>query len=125
MSEYRRNVGARFVRALVDSFPIFRSMFDEHVSDYGEILPHLFFGDLTAFCVQLLVNKDDVVGTAGLRQLREILDYLENAYAQGGEDVEELISVSFLENFHSGTEEGAQIRQMIGPHLRKQIDIIG
>jgi hypothetical protein len=59
------------------------------------------------------------------RELRDILNYLEKAYAAGDEELRELISVSFLENLPRSGESGAELREMVGPNLRKQLRAIG
>ena len=57
--------------------------------------------------------------------LNDLLGELENAYQSGGEEVEDLISVSFLENLPRPGEAGSQIREMLGPSLHRQLDVIG
>ena len=116
---------ASFVRSIVARFPNLSARLEEHIKDnLGEILPHVFFGDVTRYVLSLLF----AVSGGGLpprRELREILDYLEEAYSGGDEERRELISVSFLENLPRPGEEGAQIREMVGPNLRRQLHVIG
>ncbi len=123
MNKYVINpIQASFVQLLVNHFPILQGMFDEHVADnFGELLPHLFFGDLTRYCIRLSCSKGSDGGAVDLHQLQDILDYLEIAYVEDSEVVGELIAVSFLEDLPRGNEDGSNIRQMVGPSLRKQL----
>ena len=100
------------VRALVARFPSLRPLLEEHVDYYDEILPHVFFGELTPHLVSLL--------PAAGSELRDILALLEETYASDPQ-LQELISVSFLENLPAPDESGAAIRDMLGPALTKQL----
>ena len=113
-----------FVRSLVERFPTLSSMFDEHVKDNGEILPHIFFGDLTRYVVSLLLSG---AGVARRRELEDILRTLEKAYASVGDEdeLQELISVSFLEHLPRPGDEGSEVRSMVGPRLSQQLKLIG
>jgi len=123
MSE--RTTSFSFVRSLATRWPGLGPILEEHINDnFGEILPHVFFGDLTRYVLSLLgeASRGD---EAARRELREILDYLEETYAGGDVELQELIFVSFLENLPRPDEDGAQIREMVGPHLRRQLLVIG
>ncbi len=110
-----------FVREMVARFPGLSALLEEHMKDnFGEILPHLFFGDVTRYVVALLSGGD----LAQRRELRDILDHLERVYASADEELQELIAVSFLENFPRPNEPGAEICGKIGPHLRRQLHVI-
>jgi hypothetical protein len=109
-----------FVRDMVARFPGMGALLEEHIKDNDEILPHVFFGDVTRYVLSLLSDS-----LPQRRELRDILDYLERAYASGDEQLQELIAVSFLENFPFPDEPGAEIRGMIGPHLKRQLHMSG
>ena len=102
------------------------SMLDEHIQDnFGEVLPHVFFGDLTRYVVSLFLGVVQS-GDGGTQQdLRGILDFLEEAYEGGDPEVQELISVSFLEHIPMADEAGWELRKMLGPSLYEQLRIIG
>lgn len=114
-----------FVRSMVARFPSLSALLEAHIKDnLGEMLPHVFLGDVTRYVLSLLL----AVGAGGLparRELRGILDYLEEAFDDGDEELQELISVSFLENLPRPGQTGAEIRKMVGPNLRKQLHVIG
>lgn len=116
-----------FIERLVERCPGLKPVLDEHVSDnFGEVLPHLFFGDLTRYAVSRFLEIE-----AGARhqhadlELRALLTDMEDAYADGDEEIQELISVSFLENLPRPEEEAAGIRAWLGPQLSAQLRVIG
>jgi hypothetical protein len=46
-----------------------------------------------------------------------VLNFLEGAWVDGPEEVEELIQVSFVESLGPWEDEKARMRQMLAPHL--------
>jgi hypothetical protein len=116
-----------FVQELANRFPRLRPLLAEHAKhNFGEILPHLFFGDLTRYVVSLFLSLEAGKGTnEDRKELLEMLEFLEEAYSAGNGDVEDLISVSFLENLPRTENEGAGLRGMLGPDLTKQLRVIG
>jgi hypothetical protein len=101
-----------FVRSIVARFPGLTTLLDEHIeNNFGEVLPHVFFGDVTRYVLSLVATNDDSLSPR--RELRDVLDYLEEAYTGGDEELQELIAVSFLENLPRPGETGAGIRGML------------
>ncbi len=117
------------IERLVAKYPRLKSIFDEHVSDnFGEVLPHLFFGDLTRYVISRLLDVESGVGPKHAdaeQELRALLNDLEDAYATGDEEIRELISVSFLENLPRPGEEASGVRAWLGPELAAQTRVIG
>ena len=104
--------------ALAWRFGALRRLLDEHLEDNEyEILPHLLIADYERWAEAALAEGDPT--------LQEFLDMLEDAYLTGGDEVEELISVSFLEHLPRPGEPQSQLRDLVGPTLRKQLDVIG
>ena len=103
-----------------------RVLLEEHSKDNGgEILPHVFFGDLTRYALSLLPDTRSVGEPLQKHELREILNRLEEAYSENDSEITELISVSFLESLPQPGDVGSQIRDLIGPNLKKQLRVIG
>jgi hypothetical protein len=97
------------------------ALLEEHLRDNkGEVLPHVFFGDATRYILSL-VGSSKKAGLSPRRELRDILAYLEEPYSGGDSEVQELISASFLENLPRIDEAVSQIRQMLGPNLRRKL----
>jgi hypothetical protein len=108
-----------FVREMVSGFPGLAPLLKEHLDrNLGEVLPHVFFGDVTRYVVKL-------DGEGARAELQAILDYLEETFAAQSDELGTLISVSFLENLQWDDNSGTRIRNMIGPHLKKEIRAIG
>ena len=125
MSEVTIDLVDRLVGLAPGLEPIFR----EHLSDnFGEVLPHVFFGDLTRYVVREFLLVDDRKTRHGRHRLGElniILDELEEALSIGPGEVSELIAVSFLANLPRRGEEGAGIREVLGPTLKRELARMG
>lgn len=107
----------KFIAALVEQVPELRPIYDKHISDCDELIPHPFFGELTRYVVRLLRE-----GTPdAIKIVARILGVLEEGMASGGNDVEELISVSFLENAVKSPDVMLALEELIGPHLAKEL----
>lgn len=115
-----RQRATALVHSMVAQFPELRPLHQEHLNDHRETLSHVFFGDLTRYVVALLGRNDP----ASIRAAQNLLDFLDTAYTTGSENEQELIHVSFLENLPEPGEPGANIRDMLGPALRKQLLIM-
>jgi len=113
-----------FAKQIASCSPSLELLLKEHVKDNDEVLPHVFFGDIVRHVVSLILTarKD---GPSSSSELTNILDSLEKAYSLGNGEIQELVSVSFLENLPRPGEEGAEIRGIVGPHLKKQLRLIG
>jgi hypothetical protein len=104
--------------ALAWQFPSLRAELDEHLEDNdGEILPHPLMAAYERGAERAVASKDAA--------LDAFLVVLEQAYQHGGDDVEELISVSFLEHLPRPGERGSELREMVGPALANQLRVIG
>jgi hypothetical protein len=93
--------------------------------NFGEILPNVFLGELTRYVVDLASNPQDDSGDDKELRVSEVLRYLENQFVQGGDEIQELISVSFLENLPRQGTPGHEIRNLVGPNMRNQLRKIG
>jgi hypothetical protein len=104
--------------ALAWQFKELRDRLEAHLEDNNrEILPHVLMSDYERWAESALER--------GEPQLSSFLDALEDAYRTGGPEVEELISVSFLEHLPRPGQPLAHLRDLVGPSLRRQIDVIG
>ncbi len=105
-----------FVGWLVERHPPLAAIRDEHLADNDDLLPHVFFGDVTRYASSLARDNADA------SELARLLTDLDRALSDGEEDdeVENLIWVSFVENAQGvpGDNEEAlrhQLRRY--PHL--------
>src|SRR5688500_14176982 len=94
-----------FVEQLAVRFPTLAPMLAEHAADnFGEILPHVFFGDVTRYVLSLALSSDTDDGV----ELREIVRYLEEVFASCEHDTRGVISASFLWNLPE-SEDGVDV----------------
>lgn len=107
--------------ALAYRFPALLPLLAEHLVDQeGQVLPHLFMADVERWIEDIV--KD---GNEGQEAAREVLQFLEEAFSAGDPEIEELISVSFLEHLPRPGEAGSGVRDMLGPKLSGQLRRIG
>ena len=105
---------ATFVHDLVDKFEDLRPLLEEHTAYYEELLPHVFFGDLTRYVVSLFASDDPQLRA----EMNAIVAYLDGAYSTRAYEVKNLIGVSFVENLPILDEPHADIREALPPNLK-------
>jgi hypothetical protein len=91
--------------ALIATAPDLEALRVDHLREYGEILPHVLFGDLTRW---LLAHHPQP----------RVFQVLEDAYTSGDTNTRDLIAASFVENIEPGSEY-APLQALLGPHLRQ------
>lgn len=111
-----------FVCAMAYRFAELRPLLQDHVDDNdGEVLPHLFLAD-----VERWVESEATRGASGNGSVFDsVLAFIEEAYDSGGAEIEELISVSFLEHLPRDGLAAASINSRIGARLAEQLQRIG
>jgi hypothetical protein len=57
--------------------------------------------------------------------LRRLLDRLEAEFANGSDGVRNLLAVSFLESLPFEGEPNVEVREMLGPHLKAELERMG
>lgn len=99
---------------------LIEALLRERLADnFGEVLPHGFFGYLTRY----LVAESDRSDSPGA--VKPLLYELEVAFSAGDDEIVEPIAVSFLENLPRAGEAGDSIRRLLGPRLRSELGRIG
>lgn len=113
-----------FIAVLLKTVPAIKTMYEKHLKLYGNVLPHVLMGDITRFTVNLC-NKSRQHGKDSglLRTLSKILKIFEDAIVSSDSKLQELISVSFLENLDSESKVYNKIKKLLGPHLKKEMQI--
>jgi hypothetical protein len=109
------------VDRLVERFGWLEPLLREHLADnFGEVLPHLFLGDVTRYLVTRMIhewqaNPDEAA--AARNEVDEMLDALEQEFMAGDEEVEDLIAVSFLENLPRKGSQATRSARGWGQHF--------
>lgn len=107
-----------FVEQLLTAAPEFRDIHRQHVKDNDEVLPHVLLGEVTRFVIEAHRRAN-----IGLRT--RILDFLESAISSQDGKLQELIAVSFLENLHQAGDDYEEMKELLGPNLRKNVLLAG
>jgi len=112
---------SNIINSLVEGSPILRPLLNEHLRDQqGEVLQHVFFGDLTRF---ILSRIDGSKAHSGIPEdVAGILGFLEKALSSPDEKVKELIQVSFLENLEPSDGRYDVLKPFLGPKLRAELE---
>jgi len=84
---------------------------------YGELLPHVFMGDVSRFVIrQYSEHREGLLGV-----LEPLFSTLERGATEGSEDVQEMIAVSFLENVAEEMTLFPDLRLFLGPTLKHEL----
>jgi hypothetical protein len=98
----------QLARHLAETVPALKDLLTEHLDDNdGDLLPHVYFGDLTRWVSAELSTDPDSPA------VRKVLAELDDAAANGSDDVVELVTVSFLENL----DDDSPVLDLLSPHL--------
>ena len=108
-----------FIGALVYEHAWFGELLEKHLDFYDGLLPHLLLADVERWAESAFAHGSE----RSLKRLTRILQFLERGMAEGPE-VSELVSVSFLEHLPRPGEAGAQLRELVGPACRAELEII-
>jgi hypothetical protein len=106
------------IRKLLELVPELQPVYDEHISDNHELLPHVFMGDVTRYVVQRVCSGEEEEEQPVMR----IIDHLEQCMATGDDQVKELVSVSFVENLLGNDNALAKLKDVMGPALAKEVE---
>lgn len=106
-----------FVQELLKAVPETRDIYQKHVDDNGETLPHVLLGDITRFVV-------DSYRCANTSVLSRILELLEISVSSSDDKLQELVVVSFLENLHQAGNDYDGLKKLLGPNLKKNLSLV-
>lgn len=111
---------ATYVRELTEAVPRLQPLLARHVEYFDELLSHVFMGEVSRFAVAEFARCTDGEGS-GCPDLIALLAALEQGFCDGGEDVQNLIAVSFLENVAEEAVVSPGLLSLFGPLLRREI----
>lgn len=110
--------------ALLMIAPDLQSDYEEHVAENGEVLPHVFMGDVSRFVIQLYRRSESHPGGDEDVLLKQVLDLFENAMHSGSREIREVISASFLENIALDASASPSLRLRLGSSLELELKAI-
>jgi hypothetical protein len=114
------SVSVRFVESLVERFPVLRPVYEEHIADMGEVLPHVFFGiggGITDQVVGSYLRRDP----DGL-DWRAVLAFLDARLGRGEKEVDAVIGTDFLLSLPGPGHLGYGLIRELPPRLRLMFD---
>lgn len=109
-----------FLNRMLVQVPELSRVYEEHRNIGKRILPHVLMGDITRFVIAQHQNELDSQTRSSI--LERCLDFLEKGITEEVEEVQELISVSFLENLAQSDALYDSIRSRLGPSLRAELE---
>jgi hypothetical protein len=97
--------------------PELKALLEEHLDDnFGELLPHLYFGDVTRRFEDLWKVR---IGPSASVELRGILEQLEQGLVLEDDYVQNLIAVSFIEDLQDLWHD-PEFEAMLGPRMKHE-----
>lgn len=102
------------VDRLVDTYPELRTLRREHVDTFGELLPHVLFGELTAWLVNAYIADPEAGPEAASRR---ILADLERDSQTGDPMSGSCCTPRSWRTCPTPDEDGAGIAAHLGPRL--------
>ena len=108
-TEERLAIDLKFVNELYEAVPSLTAIIDEHEEFFDEVLPHIVMSDITRWSDQRLRERGPDAEVSCLLELLEI------GMRDRGDEIAELVHVSFLENLPDETP----VLELLGPNLRE------
>jgi hypothetical protein len=120
MSLCYENVGAY----LVEAVPEFKPILDKHIEEYGELLPHVLFGELTLWTIDLFRRWQQTRDESVCEVFNRVKQFIESCINAEDDRVQELAMFSFLENLWQAGEDYPSIQQHLGAKIQFWLDKI-
>ncbi|WP_416959676.1 hypothetical protein [Streptomyces sp. Agncl-13] len=115
----------RLVEDLVARFPVLEDAYESHVFNEGEVLPHVFFWEVTQEVVNSFVSRDSHVSRdSDALDWRSVLAFLEEQLGRGILEVTEVIVTSFLWYLPNPGDPGYEISAHLGPAMTRKFQEI-
>ena len=110
-----------FFPNLLQRVASFAPIYEEHIKDNDELLSHVLMGDLTRYSIELYRAGHKRGDEASREKLDKVLKILDEGIQSADSNLQELISVSFLENLGQAEEDYDNLRALLPPALLKEM----
>jgi hypothetical protein len=111
------------INLLIQGVPELQPLLNEHLNDqFGQLLPHLFFGDLTRYVMEQMRKSQIESQRQPPEVVRRIIGILEKAMLSSDMQAKELVQASFLENLDATDSAYSQLKSAMSPNLRRELD---
>ena len=112
-----------YIQELAMKIGSIKDIYDQHLKEYDELLPHVFLGDLTRYIVHRVRSiLSGEHGIEGRSEIEIIMQHFEKGMTSGTVEIQELIAVSFLENLNQSDKK--LLKKKLGPNLLKELNSI-
>ena len=102
---------------LVERFPVLRPVLEAHLEDQEqELLSYIFLADVERWAEAHLETAGDTISA--------LFSWFDVEYVSGDLEIEEWITFGMLENIPWPPAPGSELRDLLGPTLRKVADRI-
>jgi hypothetical protein len=108
-----------YTEELIRSVPALQQIYRAHLQENDELLPHVFFGEVTRFVV-----TEARKAAAHDSSIARLLHEFEKGLEEGPEEVRELISVSFVENLCGEREAVKVLKPLMREKLKSKLATI-
>lgn len=117
------NTIERFLVGLLDTNKVLTILYEDHLQENDELLPHVFFGDVTRYIMQLAVSSTSD-HRENASELLRILRFFESSYRESDEKIKNILFVSFLENLEQSDPSYSIIKAQLGDEMKRKLDQI-
>lgn len=114
------NKSEEFFDGLIGDDQELKKLYDDHIIEYDELLPHVLMGDVT----RLVIDRATRFGNQHAVELQRILDYFERALLGSDEEIANLIVISFLENLEQSDESYRVVKSLLGKEMKRYLSLI-
>lgn len=119
MSERDVSESAAFVRGLASAFVPIAALEVDHRRSFDDLLPYVFLSEVAHWMVDQLIEDDPPPAI-----LEGIIDYIERSLQRADPELHSLIALGFVSNLPSTGERGASIRDLLGPGLAAEYELV-
>jgi hypothetical protein len=103
---------------LVEKVPFARPVYEQHLRDNGEVLPHVLMADLRRMFVNLVQAGDD-------DDVKRFLEAIEALASSPADSIRNVVDVSFIEDLVLGDSDEVralnEVREKLGPATAAQV----
>lgn len=116
-STMQNETNTQFIDGLIKRVPELRPIYEEHLDDNDTLLPHVFMGAVARFVIER-VRHGDFRHEGAVAQIMSAID---NSLKSNCPSIQELVSVSFVENLASETDVIQALVPLMGPNTQEEI----
>ena len=107
---------------IIEAAPGFQPAMDEHLADHDQLLPHVLMADCGRFVGSYFTGEKRIASDApSAVELRNVLAMLDAAMAEGDEETQNVVAVSFVEHLWLAPYY-SDLYPALGPNVRDEIE---